>query len=78
MKVQQTAENRNSQYDTAEEAVQALLQQHMLGIVSQLNDYLQEVHGKQSADAKRRIIKALGVFIDIVGPTIQGIAPQVS
>lgn len=78
MKVQRTAENRTSQYDTIEEAVQALLQQHMLGIVSQLNDYLQEVHGKQSVDGKRRIIKSLGVFIDLVGSTIQGIAPQVS
>lgn len=76
--MQQVAENRHSQYRTHEEALQALLQQHMLGIVSQINDYLQEVHGKQNADSKRRIIKSLGVFIKEVGPAIQSIAPQVS
>ena len=74
--MQQVAEDKNRQYDTVDEAVQALLQQYMLGIVSQLKDYLQEVLGKQTVDSKRRIIKALGMFIKKVGPAIQSVAPQ--
>lgn len=77
MKVQQTVENRRSQYDTLDEAVKAFLQLHMLGVVSQLNDMLQEVQGKQTADGKRQIIRALGAFIREVGSAIQGVAPQV-
>lgn len=75
--MQQVAENKRSQYDTLEEAVQAFLQQHMLGVVSHLNDMLQEVHGKLSVESKRQIIRALGVLIREVGPNIQGVAPQV-
>ena len=49
----------------------------MLGLVSQINDMLQDVHGKKSVDVKRRIIRGLGFLVEQIGETINNASPQV-
>jgi serine/threonine-protein kinase ATR len=50
---------------------------NMLGIVSDLNDMLQDHHGKKSFSAKKQIIRGLKALIIQVGPDVHGISPQV-
>ncbi|KAJ3568764.1 hypothetical protein NP233_g5503 [Leucocoprinus birnbaumii] len=46
------------------------LKAHMLGLISQVNDMLQDVHGKKTVVIKRKIIRGLGALIAQIGPTI--------
>lgn len=55
----------------------AFLKVHMLGLISHINDMLQDVQGKKSVASKRKIIKGLGALIVQIGPSITNGAPQV-
>src|SRR5258707_15875047 len=50
--------------------IRELLRTYMLGLVSQINDMLQDVHGKKSVDVKRKIIRGLGFLVEQIGETI--------
>jgi serine/threonine-protein kinase ATR len=49
----------------------------MLGIVSNLNEMLQDVHGKKSFPAKKQILRGLEVLIVQIGPDVSEVSPQV-
>lgn len=49
----------------------------MLGVISTLNDMLQEVHGRQTVETKQKILRSFGEFARLVGPSIANVAPQV-
>ncbi|KIJ20461.1 hypothetical protein PAXINDRAFT_174826 [Paxillus involutus ATCC 200175] len=55
----------------------ALLKTHMLGIVSNMSEMLQDIQGKKSIPAKRQILRGLGALITHIGDAINNIAPQV-
>ncbi|TBU47261.1 hypothetical protein BD309DRAFT_856414 [Dichomitus squalens] len=57
--------------------IEAFFKEHMLGVISTLNDMLQEVHGRQSIETKQKILRSLGEFAKLVGPTIANVAPQI-
>ena len=48
----------------------------MLGVISTLNDMLQEVHGRQTIEMKQKVLRSFGEFAKVVGPTIANVAPQ--
>lgn len=50
----------------------------MLGIISNMNDMLQDVQGKKTVAEKRVILRSLGALIIHIGPAISNVAPQVS
>ena len=54
-----------------------ILEDNMLGIITNLNDMLQ-VHGKLSIETKQRILRSFGEFSKLVGNAISNIAPQVN
>lgn len=49
----------------------------MLGVISEINDMLQDVQGKKSVDMKRRIIRSLGALVELIGHPIHNVSPQV-
>lgn len=53
------------------------LQDRMLGVISALNDMLQDVQRKQTIESKRMILRGFGAFFSLVGPEIINVAPQV-
>jgi serine/threonine-protein kinase ATR len=53
------------------------LKTHMLGLMSHINEMLQDMQGKKSVTSKRKIIKGLGALIVQIGPNISYGAPQV-
>ncbi|KAG1768696.1 hypothetical protein EDD22DRAFT_1041450 [Suillus occidentalis] len=53
------------------------LRTYMLGIVSNLNEMLQDVHGKKSFPAKKQILRGLEVLIIQIGPPINEVSPQI-
>ncbi|KAH9938115.1 uncharacterized protein B0H18DRAFT_1080892 [Fomitopsis serialis] len=55
----------------------AFLKPHMLGIITILNDQLQDVYGKRTLESKRTIVRSLGGFIREMGPAIATAAPQI-
>jgi serine/threonine-protein kinase ATR len=57
--------------------VTSLLTTYMLGVVSTINDMLQDLQGKKPASAKQKMLKGLGVFMELVGSPISTISPQV-
>ncbi|EIW76220.1 hypothetical protein CONPUDRAFT_158248 [Coniophora puteana RWD-64-598 SS2] len=54
-----------------------LLHSYMLGVLSHLNDMLQDFKGKKSVENKCQMIRGLGEFVKHIGPPVHGIAPQV-
>lgn len=56
----------------------AFLKPHMLGVISQLNEMLHDIQGKKTVAFKRKIIRSLGVLIDLVGDSMVSFSPQVS
>ncbi len=54
------------------------LKDHMLGIISGMNDILVDGHGKKSLEEKRKVIRSLGGLIQRVGAGINAFATQVS
>lgn len=61
----------------SDEEYAACMKEHMLGVISTLNDMLQEVHGKQSIESKQKILRSFGEFAKQVGSAISNVAPQV-
>ncbi|KAI0638446.1 hypothetical protein C8Q77DRAFT_1046895 [Trametes polyzona] len=61
----------------SDEEYAACLKEHMLGIITSLNDMLQEVHGKQSIESKQKILRSFGEFAKQVGSAISNVAPQI-
>jgi serine/threonine-protein kinase ATR len=55
----------------------AFLKAHMLGLISHINDLLQDVQGKKNVGSKQKIIRGLGAVIQQIGSTITYAAPQV-
>ncbi|KAJ3891706.1 NUC010 domain-containing protein, partial [Lentinula edodes] len=53
------------------------LKNYMLGLISHINDMLQDVQGKKSVDAKKKILKSLGVLMTQIGAATASIAPQI-
>ncbi|KAG0703892.1 hypothetical protein DFH29DRAFT_981716 [Suillus ampliporus] len=53
------------------------LKTYMLGVVSNLNDMLQDVHGKKSFSAKKQILRGLEALIIQIGALVNGISPQI-
>lgn len=49
----------------------------MLGLISDINDMLQDVQGKKSVTVKRKILRSLGALVSEIGPAINNVAPQV-
>ena len=57
--------------------VGSLLRQYMLGIITALNDFLQEPPTKRSPGFKKKILNSFGPFVMQIGPAASNIAPQV-
>jgi serine/threonine-protein kinase ATR len=55
----------------------AFLKTYMLGLISVINDMLQDVQGKKSVTAKRQILRSLGALVTLIGPSISNVSPQV-
>ena len=55
----------------------SFLKINMLAVIAHLNDVLQEVHGRQTLLAKRKVISGLTSLIKEVGPAVSAVAPQV-
>lgn len=55
----------------------AFLGSYVLGVVSQLNDLLQDVYGKRSLASKKMIVRSLGQLVTEVGSMVSNVAPQV-
>lgn len=53
------------------------LKTHMLGILSNMNDMLQDIPGKATVEAKQQILRSLGALVSNIGPSITSVAPQV-
>ena len=53
------------------------IHQHILAIMSHMNEALRDVHGKKSQAYKRQVIRCIGVLIKTVGPPISTVSPQV-
>ncbi|KAF7326051.1 hypothetical protein MKEN_00456000 [Mycena kentingensis (nom. inval.)] len=53
------------------------LKTYMLGAVTNVNDILRDGRGKIPVAMKRKILRSLGVFVQLVGPGISSIAPQI-
>ena len=53
------------------------LKPHMLGVISQLNEMLHDIQGKKTESFKRKIIRSLGVLINLVGDSMASFSPQV-
>ncbi|KAI0650476.1 hypothetical protein C8Q79DRAFT_901502 [Trametes meyenii] len=68
---------RSQPSNDPDEQCLAFLKEHMLGIISNLNDMLQEIRGKRSVDSKRQILRSFGGFARQIGPAIANVAPQI-
>ena len=55
----------------------AFLKTYMLGLISDINDMLQDVQGKKSVTVKRKILRSLGALVSEIGPAVHNVAPQV-
>ncbi|KDQ08227.1 hypothetical protein BOTBODRAFT_569890 [Botryobasidium botryosum FD-172 SS1] len=53
------------------------IHQHILAIMSHMNEALRDVHGKKSEEYKKQIIRSIGVLVDTVGPPISTVSPQI-
>ncbi|TFK72010.1 hypothetical protein BDN72DRAFT_869695 [Pluteus cervinus] len=55
----------------------SFLKSHMLGLITVLNEMLQDVFGKKSLATKRKILRGLGMLVSYIGPSISNVAPQI-
>lgn len=62
--------------DDTELEMSLFLKTYMLGIVSNLNEMLQDVHGKKSFPAKKQILRGLEALIVQIGPLVNEVSPQ--
>ncbi|KAI0797124.1 hypothetical protein C8Q75DRAFT_710778 [Abortiporus biennis] len=76
-KAEQLLNSRTSQKTPAsEETVRMFLKTHMLGVVTYLNERLQDARSKRTPEAKKQILRSLGPFVELVGPAINSVSPQ--
>lgn len=54
------------------------LRVHMLGLITTINDLLQDVQGKKPLAIKRKLLRGLGGLIEQIGDPINNVSPQVS
>lgn len=54
----------------------SFLQQHIMAIVTHLNNELQDVHGKRSVDTKQWVLYGLRRVMMLIGESIAVVAPQ--
>ncbi|KAL0577467.1 hypothetical protein V5O48_004536 [Marasmius crinis-equi] len=54
-----------------------LLKSYILGIITNINDMLQDVQGKKSVERKREIIRSLGSLVEQIGSSVSVVAPQI-
>ncbi|KAK1226693.1 hypothetical protein PQX77_010337 [Marasmius sp. AFHP31] len=54
-----------------------LLRNYILGIITNINDMLQDVQGKKSVERKREIIRSLGFLVEQIGSSVSTVAPQI-
>lgn len=55
----------------------SFLKVHMLGIISYMSEMLQEIKAKATLNFKKQILRSLGALINIIGPSINAVSPQV-
>lgn len=55
----------------------AFLKTYMLGLISHINDMLQDVQGKKPVEVKKKILRSLGVLMVQIGSAVASVAPQV-
>lgn len=55
----------------------SLLGEYLMGVVTHLNEVLQDVHGKKAVAMKQKVIRGLGALIECIGHQISTVAPQV-
>ncbi|KZT71549.1 hypothetical protein DAEQUDRAFT_111495 [Daedalea quercina L-15889] len=67
----------SSARSTPVQSLSAFLKPHMLGIITILNDQLQDVYGKRTPESKKTIIRSFRVFIREMGSAIATAAPQI-
>ncbi|TFK43883.1 hypothetical protein BDQ12DRAFT_199518 [Crucibulum laeve] len=53
------------------------LKGYMLGLISDINDMLQDVQGKKSVASKRKILRSLGALVTVLGSATITVAPQI-
>jgi serine/threonine-protein kinase ATR len=53
------------------------LKGYMLGVITGINEMLQDVQGKKTISLKRQILRSLGGLVTHIGPPISNVAPQV-
>ncbi|KAL0950115.1 hypothetical protein HGRIS_010112 [Hohenbuehelia grisea] len=54
-----------------------LLKSYIFGIIATINEMLQDVQGKKSAESKRQIVRSLKELVMMIGPAIGNVAPQI-
>jgi len=54
------------------------LKTYMLGLISEVNEMLQDVQGKKTVAIKRKILRSLGALVEQADIAINNVAPQVS
>ncbi|EMD40504.1 hypothetical protein CERSUDRAFT_44292 [Gelatoporia subvermispora B] len=77
MKVERTVSAKPNRRVAPPQNIGAFLRSYMLGVITHINDMLQDVQGKRPIEAKKRIIKSLGPFMTEVGPGVSHVAPQI-
>ncbi|KAE9410202.1 hypothetical protein BT96DRAFT_913020 [Gymnopus androsaceus JB14] len=55
----------------------AFLKTYMLGLISHINDMLQDVQGKKPVEVKKKILRSLGVLMVQIGSAVASVAPQI-
>ncbi|KAJ6615603.1 hypothetical protein B0H10DRAFT_2220252 [Mycena sp. CBHHK59/15] len=55
----------------------AFLKTYMLGVVSHVNELLRDGRGKISVMLKRKILRSLGRLVQLIGPSVSTVAPQI-
>ncbi|KAH9482313.1 Serine/threonine-protein kinase ATR [Psilocybe cubensis] len=58
-------------------SLEAFLKDYILGVISTINDMLQDVQGKKSVTVKRKILRSLGSLIEQMGAAISAVSPQI-
>ncbi|KAH9948812.1 hypothetical protein B0H21DRAFT_777700 [Amylocystis lapponica] len=77
IKVERHTMSSRSRGATPPGNIGAFLKPYMLGIMTALNDYLQEPQGKRPPEFKKKILRSLGPFVTQIGPAVTNVAPQI-
>ncbi|THH16411.1 hypothetical protein EW146_g4222 [Bondarzewia mesenterica] len=72
-KVQKCLPPANENRATERQDLGEFLKTHMLGILSNMNDMLQDIQGKTSVEAKQQILRSLGALVSTIGSSITSI-----